>query len=91
MRIQENETYEEWANRVQQYECEQALAQIRKGKDSEVVLERMSKNIVNKMLHPILTELNVQKVDLEQQAKSKQHYEEYYLKKVPRASDHVSE
>lgn len=86
-----NEDLESWMIRVQSYELDLAKKQLAKGVPVDEVLERMSKNISNKMLHPIVVNLNDVQPNLEEQEKSKKRYEETYLKKVPRASDHVSE
>jgi glutamyl-tRNA reductase len=54
MRIDPNETYENWAKRVQQYEYGYALQQVANGQDINVVMEAMAVRIQKKILHPIL-------------------------------------
>jgi glutamyl-tRNA reductase len=89
MRIQPNETLEQWADRVQKYEHGHALMRIAEGDNVELVLEEMSRRIVDKLKHPILAALrnsNVSDIDLEQ---SKKSYEENYLSKMSPRADHV--
>jgi glutamyl-tRNA reductase len=54
LRIEDNESYEQWLERVRVYEHDLALKRIEKGEDPNLVLEDMSKNIMKKLLHPIL-------------------------------------
>jgi|LauGreDrversion4_2_1035121.scaffolds.fasta_scaffold31426_8 glutamyl-tRNA reductase len=54
LRIEENESYEQWLNRACAYEHALALKRIEKGEDINLVLEELSKNIMKKSLHPIL-------------------------------------
>ena len=89
MRIQPNETLEQWADRVQKYEHGHALMRIAQGENIELVLEDMSRRIVDKLKHPILDALrksSVTDINLEQ---SKKSYEETYLKKISPRADHV--
>jgi glutamyl-tRNA reductase len=89
MRIQPNETLEQWADRVQKYEHGHALMRIAEGDNVELVLEEMSRRIVDKLKHPILDAIkksNVSDIDLEQ---SKKSYEENYLSKMSPRADHV--
>ena len=53
-----NENYDIWLSRIRNYELKIAEAKLLKGIPIDVVLEEMSKRIIKKMLHPILTELN---------------------------------
>jgi glutamyl-tRNA reductase len=89
MRIQPNETLEQWADRVQKYEHGHALMRIAQGDNVELVLEEMSRRIVDKLKHPILDAIrksSVSEYDLE---KSKKSYEETYLSKMSPRADHV--
>lgn len=54
LRIEDNESYEHWLNRVSAYEHALALKRIQKGEDINLVLDDLSKNIIKKALHPIL-------------------------------------
>lgn len=91
MRKQTDETYEQWLERVQKYEYELALEKISKGVPVDEVMERMSRNITQKMLHPIFVELRNIPVDEAAFALSKKQYADYYIKKVPRAADHIDD
>lgn len=86
-----DETLESWMSRVEAHELELAKKKIAKGIPVDEVLERMAKNIANKMLHPVIVNLMEHGPDLEKFEISKKEYDENYLKKVPRASDHVSD
>jgi glutamyl-tRNA reductase len=91
LRYDHNETLEIWMSRVELYELAQAKKKIAAGESVDQVLERMSKNITNKMLHPVISSLTAYRSDPEAFERSKASYEEQYLKKVPRAYDHVAE
>jgi hypothetical protein len=52
-----NETFEQWCERVRQYELEYARSCIAKGDDINLVLEAMSARIQQKILHPVLLEI----------------------------------
>jgi glutamyl-tRNA reductase len=91
MRIQAGETYEQWADRVRRYEYGLALTKIAKGIPVEAVMERMTKNITQKMLHPVFAELRDIPIDQAAFAASKKSYEETYINKVSRAADHVDD
>jgi len=53
MRIKPDESKEDWAKRVQQYEYGYALQQIAKGEDLNLVMEAMGARIQQKLLHPV--------------------------------------
>lgn len=91
MRIQVDETYEQWADRVRQYEYGLALTKIAKGLPAEEVMERMTKNITQKMLHPVFAEIRNIPIDTEALAQSKKHYEDTFINRVPKAADHVDD
>lgn len=91
IRFQTGESYEDWANRVQQYEYRLALDKIANGVPIEEALEWMSKNITAKMLHPLIIELRNTPIDEVEFSESKKQYEEYYVNRVPRAADHVDD
>jgi len=83
MRKQPDETLEQWAIRVQQYEYGHALKDVASGQDIDTVMEKMSVRIRQKLLHPIIAEIKQstnQTFDLEATKKS---YEEAYKKINP--------
>lgn len=53
MRPLPDESYESWCKRVETYEYGHALMQIAQGKAPEIVLEEMSRRMMDKLLHPI--------------------------------------
>lgn len=89
MRKHADETYEQWADRVRQYEYGLALTKIANGIPVEEVMERMAKNITQKMLHPLFAEIRNIPIDSDALALSKKNYEDTYINKVGRAADHV--
>lgn len=89
MRIEPDETYENWAKRVQMYEYGVALQQVAQGKDFNQILEQMSERISQKMLHPIIKTLRDTRINQEDFAASKKSYEENYIKKYGSKPDHM--
>jgi glutamyl-tRNA reductase len=51
------ETLEDWAEKVQQYEVARAKIRIIDGENSDLVLDQMSRNITNKMIHVIVKKI----------------------------------
>ena len=82
-----NENYDIWLCQIYDHELKVAKAKLLKGIPIDVVLEEMSKRIIKKMLHPILTELNniPDNYNIEE---SKKSYNEAMKHNSP-AADHV--
>jgi glutamyl-tRNA reductase len=93
MRIKPNETIEEWAKRVQQFEYGFALQQLAKGADVHVVMEAMSSRITEKLMHPIFTAVNdlAKEIDPYNADTAVAHYKKEYLDKVKPAPDHIED
>lgn len=68
MRIDINENFYSWIERVRQYEMQYAIQQISKGKNINLVLEEMSIRIQKKILHPIILEVK-NSIELKTQSK----------------------
>jgi hypothetical protein len=90
MRIKLGESFESWANRVQQYEYGHALQRIAEGHNIDVVFESMAARIQQKLMHPVFTALKNRTIEVDLTA-SKKAYKEAYLDKNGPKSDHVSE
>ena len=88
MKPNPNESYESWADRVRMFEHGNALQDIAQGKDVEQVMERMSRRIMDKLMHPLYTTIreSIKTSDLEE---SKKSYEEKYLKYNAPKADQV--
>ena len=89
MKMREGESYEDWCNRVQMYEHGWAMQRIAEGDSVEQVMEQMSKRIMQKLMHPIYSDIknSVSKpYDLDQ---AKSEYAEKYLKNRTPVADHV--
>jgi len=90
MRMNKNEPYEEWMERVRAFELEIAKKELAKGHPVDEVLQRMSDRITQKLLHPVLMHIKDSNKPIDLEA-SKKAYEEAYLSKNGPKSDHVSE
>lgn len=91
IRIQPDETFEEWVERVRKFEYGFALQQIALGEDPTKVMEEMAKRMAQKIMHPVykaIKDSSVITIDLEE---SRKQYEENYLSKVKPRADHVSD
>ena len=88
MRIKPDESYGEWAKRVQMYEQGHAMQRIATGEDTDLVLTDMARRITEKMLHPILKSLQNTSIDMVEFEKSKQAYYEK-MKIIGPSADHV--
>jgi len=89
LRIEDNENYEQWLERVCVYERTLALKRIEKGEDLNLVLEEMSKNIIKKSLHPILNAIHNIPNNYDAEA-SRRSYEEK-MGNRPRVADHIDD
>jgi glutamyl-tRNA reductase len=90
MRIKPNESYGEWAKRVQMYEQGHAMQRIATGEDTELVLTDMARRITEKMLHPIVKALQNTSIDMVEFEKSKQAYYAR-MKKIGPVADHITD
>ena len=89
MHILLDESFEDWSNRVQQYEYGRALMQIAQLWNIDSVMTEMSLRIVNKLKHHIIRNLSTSfKYNNEE---SKRHYKEKYLNLFGPKPDHVTE
>ena len=92
MKIQLDETYESWANRVTIYEKQIALKQLAKGITLDIVLEEMARRITEKLMHPILIAIRSATNSVEYDAESdKKRYDEIYTNRTSRPADHVDD
>jgi len=91
LRIQPDETFESWANRVNEFEINRARRRIAKGEDVNLVLEETSKAISSKLLHPIINVIRDSSISTYDNTASKQAYIDNYINKVGPHSDHVQD
>lgn len=54
MKYTPGESYKKWAEKVKQYELGRALMQVAEGQDVNLVLEKMSDSIIQKLMHPLI-------------------------------------
>ena len=90
LRIQPDESFESWANRVNEYEIDRARRRIAKGEDIELVLEEMSKAVSQKLLHPILSIIHKSASGSFDAKANRKSYDEYMKHIGPRA-DHIQD
>jgi glutamyl-tRNA reductase len=89
IRINPDETFEEWVERVRKYEYGFALQQIAVGEDPMKVMDNMARRMAQKIMHPVykaIKDSSVLSIDMEE---SRRKYEENYVNKVGRVADHV--
>ena len=90
MKPNPNETYESWVERVRMFEHGVALQEIAQGKDPNEVLEKMSRRIMDKLLHPVFKAIK-DSVVLTDTESSRKDYEENYIKKYGPKADHIDD
>lgn len=89
MRKQQNESFEQWANSAREYEKNLAAKKIEQGQDPYIVLEEFAQRLLNKLLHPVYQQAQMDnKLDLDQE-QDKRIYEETYLKNRKPVADQV--
>ena len=91
MRIQKDEPYEQWVERVRLFEYGVALQSIAKGEDIETVLDVMSKRISQKLLHPLIEQIKDSYQTDYDPLIARKNYEENYLKYSSRVADHMND
>jgi glutamyl-tRNA reductase len=90
MKINPEESFEDWAKRVQQYEYGHALQRLAEGNDIDTVFEAMAMRIQQKLMHPIFIAIKNKPIDFDIEA-SKKAYEEAYLNKNGPKPDHLTD
>ena len=91
MRKNENESYEDWLERIDRFERGVALQRLAKGEDCDIVLEDFSKRITNKIKHALFEVIKNSMVDNFDVEKSRKDYENNFLSKREFIADHVSD
>ena len=91
MRKLETESYEDWLERIDQFERGVALQRLAKGEDRDIVLEDFSKRITNKMKHALFDVIKTNMVSNFDVEKSRKDYENRFLKNREFIADHVSD
>jgi glutamyl-tRNA reductase len=84
------ESYEQWVQRVEQYEFGRALMRLAQGDDPEQVLKETSDRMINKFQHPILEAINAIPSDYNS-TESQQHYKTNYQDRFGPKPDHIKE
>lgn len=90
MRQHPNETYEQWVERVRAFELAEALKEIRRGADVNLVMEAMSERIMKKLMHPLLVAVKENaRIDFDPVANRTAYFEK--MKNHKPIADHVEE
>jgi hypothetical protein len=71
------------------FENGHALQRLANGEDIDKVLEDMARRITEKLIHPIIKEIDKMVVDDYDPVASKKRYEENYLQKFGPKPDHI--
>lgn len=90
MRIEPEESFEQWALRVQKFELARAKKELDSGIDVNLVMEAMSARIQEKLMYPIYKAIKESKSKFDAEA-SRKAYEEAYLKKNSPKADHLTD
>lgn len=88
MRKRPDETMESWAARVEMFEKGRALQRIAKGDDPDIVMEDMSRRVMDKLLYPILNAIHASSTSNYDVEASRREYDKI-MKPVGKAADHV--
>ena len=91
MRRQENESYQQWTDRVRIFEYGIALQRIANGEDIDSVMESMSIKIKQKLLHPLIEIIKESHPSSYDPLTARKNYEENYLKKHEPVADHMND
>lgn len=83
-----NESFEEWSKKVDMFERGYAMQRIANGEPAELVIEQMSKRIIEKLMHPIFKNVQGQGPSQEDIEAGRKRYEEI-MKTVGLKPDHV--
>jgi glutamyl-tRNA reductase len=89
MRKLKTESYEDWLERIDQFERGVALQRLARGEDKDIVLEDFSKRITNKMKHALFEVIKNSFLDNYDAEKSRKDYENSFLNKRDLVPDHV--
>jgi glutamyl-tRNA reductase len=86
-----NESYEQWARRVEQYEFGRALMRLAQGDDPDAVMTESSHRIMKKLQHPVIRAISDSAVSGYNSTQSLSEYRQNYLERFGLKSDHVKD
>ena len=89
MRIEPEESYQDWAERVCRFETQRALKELKKGKSIDDVLESMSRRVTDKLLHPVYKAVRESYTVNHDFEHYRTEYYEKFLKYHAPVADHV--
>lgn len=90
MKQRPDESYEQWVQRVKQYETGRALMELASGVDPEQVMITTSNRMIAKFQHPILEAINDIPSDYDSKASQQQYLENYQDRFGPKP-DHIKD
>lgn len=85
-----DESYEQWAKRVEQYEYGRALMELANGGNPESVMKETSYRIMKKLEHPILEAINDIPSDYNS-TESQENYKVNYQTRFGPKPDHIKD
>jgi glutamyl-tRNA reductase len=90
MRLKYNpkESFEQWAQKVEQHETAWARREIERGADPAITVERMADRIIKKMLHPLIKEKTSSAPEYDAEA-SRKRYEAAFSNRTQPPADHI--
>lgn len=80
-----------WAEYARQLELELAIKDLKKGLPVEDILDKFSRRLTKKILHPIINQIKYQQAGTYDSARAQREYKENYLDSVGPKSDHVQD
>ena len=83
-----NEPYEKWAERVNLFEKGRAMQRIAQGDSPELVMEEMSRRIMEKLMHPIYKAIRESTNTAYDAEVGREKYEQQMRYRAP-VADHV--
>lgn len=86
-----NYTFEEWAQKVQDYELKKSIKMLENGTDKNLVLDQISQNITKKLLHFILIKFKESNIlsSYDEEESRKKYFET--MRNIGPTADHMND
>jgi glutamyl-tRNA reductase len=88
---QPNETYEQWVQRVEQYEFGRALMRLAEGDNPDAVMTESSYRIMKKLQHPVIRAISDSAVSGYNREHSLEEYRKNYIDRFGPKPDHIKD
>jgi len=86
-----DESYEQWARRVEQYEFGRALMRLAQGDDPDAVMTESSHRIMKKLQHPVIQAISDSAVSGYNSTQSLAEYRRNYIERFGPKPDHIKD